>query len=75
MNKYQITHNNKNIEETIIKILYNKNDYPQNTTRQKQNPLYSKFSHHIYDTKHEYETVEKTMKILHVEKKCQMLDT
>jgi predicted GIY-YIG superfamily endonuclease len=35
----------------------------------------SRFAQHILDTGHEYETIEKTMKILHIEKKGQMLDT
>jgi hypothetical protein len=35
----------------------------------------SKFTQHILDTGHEYETTEKTMKILHIEKKGQMLET
>jgi hypothetical protein len=35
----------------------------------------SRFDQHILDTGHEYETIEKTMKILHIEKKGQMLDT
>jgi hypothetical protein len=35
----------------------------------------SKFAQHILDTGHKYETIEKTMKILHTEKKGQMLDT
>jgi hypothetical protein len=29
----------------------------------------------LLDTGHEYEVMEKTMKILHIEKKGQMLDT
>jgi hypothetical protein len=37
MNKYPITHNNKNKEETIIKTMLNKNNYPQNTIQNKQN--------------------------------------
>jgi hypothetical protein len=35
----------------------------------------SKFAQHILDTGHEYETIEKIIKILHIEKKGQMLDT
>jgi hypothetical protein len=35
----------------------------------------SKFDQHILDTRHEYETIEKTIKILHIKKKGQMLDT
>jgi predicted GIY-YIG superfamily endonuclease len=35
----------------------------------------SRFAQHILDTGHEYETIEKTMKILHIEKEGQMLDT
>jgi hypothetical protein len=32
-------------------------------------------SQHVLDAKHEYETMEETIKILHIEKKGQMLDT
>jgi hypothetical protein len=35
----------------------------------------SKFAQHILNTTHNYDTKEKTMKILHVERKGQMLDT
>jgi hypothetical protein len=35
----------------------------------------SRFAQHILNTTHEYETMEKTMKILHIEKKGKMLDT
>jgi hypothetical protein len=34
----------------------------------------SKFTQHILDTTHEYQTVEKAMKIVHLEKKGQVLD-
>jgi hypothetical protein len=36
MNKYPITHNNANKEETIIKTMLNNNNYPQNTIQHKQ---------------------------------------
>lgn len=35
----------------------------------------SKFAQQIFDTKLEYEIMEETMKILHIEKKGQMLHT
>jgi hypothetical protein len=35
----------------------------------------SEFTQHILDMTHNYDTMEKTMKILHVERKGQMLDT
>jgi hypothetical protein len=35
----------------------------------------SKFAQHLLHTTHNYDTMEKTMKILHVERKGQMLDT
>jgi hypothetical protein len=35
----------------------------------------SKFAQHKLDTRHEYETMEKTIEILHIEKKGQMRDT
>jgi hypothetical protein len=34
----------------------------------------SKYALHILDTTHNYDTMEKTMKILHVERKGQVLD-
>jgi hypothetical protein len=41
----------------------------------KNNEQNSKLAQHILHTKYEYETIEKVMKILHVEKKGQMLFT
>jgi hypothetical protein len=38
MNKYPITHNNKNKEETIIRIILDNNNYPQKIIQQKQKP-------------------------------------
>jgi hypothetical protein len=35
----------------------------------------SKFAQHIVDTTHEYQTIDQTMKILHVEKEGRALDT
>jgi hypothetical protein len=35
----------------------------------KNNGQYSKFAQHIIDTGHEYDTIERTTKILHIEKK------
>jgi hypothetical protein len=35
----------------------------------------SNYAQHIHDTTHDYVTMEKTVKILHVERKGQMLDT
>lgn len=40
----------------------------------KNNGLYSKFAQHIIDAGHEYDTIERTMKILHIEKKIQTLN-
>jgi hypothetical protein len=41
----------------------------------KNNGQNSKFAQHIVDTTHEYQTVDQTMKILHVAKKGRALDT
>jgi hypothetical protein len=41
----------------------------------KNNGQNSKFAQHILHTGHEYETIEKIMKILHIEKKGQILET
>jgi hypothetical protein len=41
----------------------------------KNNGQNSKFAQHILDTKHEYKTMKQAVKILHIEKKGQMLDT
>jgi hypothetical protein len=35
----------------------------------------SKYAQHILNMTHDYDAIEKTMKILHVEKKGQILDT
>jgi hypothetical protein len=39
MNKYPITHNNKNKEEAIINTMLNNSNYPQNTIQHKQNSM------------------------------------
>jgi hypothetical protein len=49
--------------------------FKENLRDIKNNGQNTNFAQHILDTKHEYETIGKTMKILHVEKKGQMLDT
>jgi hypothetical protein len=41
----------------------------------KNNGQFSKFAQHIIETGHEYGMIEKTMKILHIEKKSQILNT
>jgi hypothetical protein len=41
----------------------------------KNNGQNSKFAQHVLDTAHEYETMEKAKKIVHIEKKGQVLDT
>jgi hypothetical protein len=35
----------------------------------------SKFAQHILDTQHTYDTIEKTMDVLHIEKKGPLLNT
>jgi hypothetical protein len=41
----------------------------------KRNGNTSEYAQHILDTAHNYESIEETMKILHVAKKSKMLDT
>jgi hypothetical protein len=41
----------------------------------KNNGQYSKFAQHITETGHEYDTIEEAMKILHIEKISQILNT
>jgi hypothetical protein len=38
MNKYTITHNNKNMEETIIRTMLHNTNYPQNIIQHEQKP-------------------------------------
>jgi hypothetical protein len=41
----------------------------------KNNGQYSKFAQHVVETGHQYGNMEETMKILHIEKKSQILNT
>jgi hypothetical protein len=41
----------------------------------RKNGQFSKFGQHIFDTAHKYDNMEQTMKIIHVERKGQMLNT
>jgi hypothetical protein len=52
-----------------------KTRYKEHIRDIKKSGQYSKFAQHITETEHEYGMIEKTMKILHIEKKSQILKT
>jgi hypothetical protein len=52
-----------------------KTRYKEHTRDVNNNGQYSKFTQHIIETGHEYDMIEKTMKILHIEKKSQIVST
>jgi hypothetical protein len=39
LNQYPLSHNNKNIEDNIVRTILNNNNYPLNTIQQIQPPL------------------------------------
>ncbi|PNF39362.1 hypothetical protein B7P43_G18159, partial [Cryptotermes secundus] len=49
--------------------------YKEHIREIKMNGQKSKFAQHILDTTHNYHTIDKAMKILHIEKKGKMLNT
>jgi hypothetical protein len=52
-----------------------KTRYKEHIRDIKNNGQYSKFVQHIIEKGHKYSMIEKTMKILHIEKKSQILNT
>jgi hypothetical protein len=52
-----------------------KTRYKEHIRDIKNNGQHSKFSQHVIETEHEYDIKERSMNILHIEKKGQILDT